>query len=235
MSEKVIFPRILIVDCDNTLVLNLETRTGSEELKEEAWYAVFPEWSRETLAPVLGEAIASIRGGVRGNRFDIARMVCQRFGIPDEDREREVVKRCSRYDEATQAAVSAVGVPESTRQFLSDMRYRRIPVYLATARPRESVVTSLRTLGLLPHFTEIYGYPHGKEEIFKKVALIEGVQPNEVLVVDDQPEVGRLAQSLGCRFALMYTARIAARYQPDNMTFPIIENFYDVHPLLGIK
>ena len=70
---------VLVLDFDNCLILDPETREGSEDLKKSAWFRVFPYEPGE-LSQAIDEAYRQIAGG-KGDRRDVVRFVLQRCGV----------------------------------------------------------------------------------------------------------------------------------------------------------
>ena len=84
--------KVLVLDFDNCIVLDEKIGTGSEEVKDEAWFTVFPEYSRVELEPVLEQAKKDIAGG-KGDRKDIVERVSKHFNVAEEKIPQEIITR----------------------------------------------------------------------------------------------------------------------------------------------
>ena len=196
--------KVIVLDADNCIFLNEATREGSEEVKDLAWFDVFPEYAKETLNPVLEDAKNKIAGG-KGDRNDIARRVLEHFGFPENQLADEVVRRCARFDEIVQKHILDIPITDAVRTVIADLS-ARYALYINTATPRDSLVQTLRAVNL-DHFKGVYGRPGTKIGNLQEIARIEGVMPNEMLFVGDTEGDREAAEMVGCRFVGMHTKR----------------------------
>jgi len=218
--------KCLILDFDNCIALNEKTGKGSEEIKDVAWYPVFPEYGREELDAAMKAArenLASFAAG-QADRQDLVREVCRYFSIPDEQIKDEVVRRCEAFNQIVQKGIAEIGVSEKAREALTRLA-KTMPIYVNTATPTDAVIQSLEALGFIPIITRahVYGRPGTKKSNLQSIIEIEDVRAEEVLFVDDQPTGWAIAQELGCRFVGIYTARNKAWHETPQ-PFPIISS-----------
>lgn len=217
--------KVLVLDFDNCLILDQKTRKGSEELKDSAWFEVFPEYDPDVLKSVIEAAKKDFAGG-KGDRNDLVISLCHHFGIDESKIKEESIKRMNHFDEVVQRGIKEIGIPRKTREFLSDL-LSKIPIYLNTATPTENVLESLKLLGLEKIFKRIYGRPGIKLENMKAILASEPVNPNEVLFVDDQESGHQIAEEVGCKFIGIHTAKNKV-WHNSLQPFPII---YSLHEL----
>lgn len=206
--------RVLVLDADNCIFLNDKTGRGSEEVKDEAWYLVYPEYSREQLDAAMKAAkenLSSFAAG-KADRQDLVREVCRYFNVPEKQVEDEIVQRCDVFNRVVQKGIREIGISEQTRTVLAELA-RRMPVYVNTATPLEAVIESLEALGLFSLLKGVYGRPGTKLSNMQDIIELECVDPIEVLFVDDQPTGWAVAQEVGCRFVGIYTARNTAWHE----------------------
>lgn len=223
---------VLVLDADNTLFLDSETGRGSEEIKDAAWYLVFPEHGREELDRAMKAArgnLASFAAG-QADRQDLVREVCKYFGIPEGQIANEVVSRCDAFNQIVQKGIAEIGVSSETRAALARLS-QAMPIYVNTATPREAAVESLDALGLTPLLKGVRGRPGTKLENLKSIIEVEGVAPSQVLLVDDQPTGWSAAQQVGCNFIGMYTVRNTAWHNAPQ-PFPIIRSLSELPSLV---
>ncbi len=215
---------VLVLDFDNSLILDPETREGSEDLKKSVWFKVFPYEPGE-LTQAIDEAYRQIAGG-KGDRRDVVRIVLHRFGDLQVDEE-EINRYCDRFNTLVQEGILQIGVTQETRDTLAELNVRRISLYINSASPAESVEQSLKALRIFHYFKGIYGTPWTKEENLRKIIQAEGVDPLQVIFVDDSAIAWNIAQAVGCRFIGIHTKTNTAWHNGD-MPFPVIRKLSEL-------
>jgi FMN phosphatase YigB (HAD superfamily) len=213
--------KVLVLDFDNTIFLDPTTRKGSEEIKDEAWYKVFPQYDRRELEALIEEVKRSIVGG-KGDRRDIALAVCRRYHLPASDAD----KYSAKFNEIVQEGIMKVGVSKDAREALAELS-GVLPVYINTATPQQPSIESLTALGIIKFFKGIYGRPGTKAGNIKDIIEREGIQPEEITLVDDSPSSYRISQEVGCRFIGMHTARVV-EWHKRKQPFPIVHSLKEV-------
>lgn len=216
--------KVIILDFDNCLVLDPVTRKGSEEVKDKAWYGVFPEYNPEELGAVIEEAQRQIAGG-KGDRKDIVRLVSEHFGVPKEKIPAEIESRCQAFNEVVQVGVLRVGVSPDNRRAVKTFS-RMMPVYINTATPKEQSLESLAALELTG-FTDVYGRPGTKVGNLKEIIAREKVSASDVLYIADGESDWQAAQEVGCQFVGISTARNTA-WQEKPQEFPTVNSLLEI-------
>lgn len=215
--------KVIVLDADNCIFLNEETREGSEEIKDLAWFSVFPEYEHDELGQIVEQVKQEIAGG-RGDRNDIARRVLEHFEGPANVKRDAIVDRCARFDSIVQQGISSIAISSATQVELRRLA-EQYSLYINTATPRESIVTTLETLGL-NFFKDIYGRPGTKVSNLKDIIHAEGVSADEVLFVGDMQSDHAAACEVGCHFFGMRTKRNAA--WGSSQPFPILNSLSEL-------
>lgn len=208
--------RVLVLDFDNCLVLDPHTRVGSEELKKSAWFTVFP-YEPAVLSQVIDEANQKNAGG-RGDRRDVVRLVLEHFAGKASDN--EITRYCDLFNKEVQARILQIGVSRDTRDTLAQLYELEIPLYINTGTPTVPIEQSLKTLGIFYFFKGVFGRPGNKEENLLRIIANEGVEPDQVIFVDDSAKAWEIAQRVGCRFVGMQTKANTAWHH--GTLFPLI-------------
>ena len=220
--------KAVALDFDNCIILDWETRKGSEEVKDEAWFKVFPEIPRMELEPELEKIKQRIVGG-KGDQWDVAwhiilmfssRLTPRTDGVPMHTIT-EPHFRCTTFNNHVQEGIKEIGVSEIVRQTLAALS-KTVPLYINTATPTDAVLQSLDNLALTKYFKSVLGRPKSKAENLSTMLLSEDLaRPTELLFVGDQESDLIAAQKIGCRFVGMQTARNTAWYNTP-LPFPLI-------------
>ncbi len=213
--------KLLVLDFDNCLILNEETGEGSEEVKDKAWFEVFPEYDQDILKSLIETAKKDFVGG-KGDRNDLVISLCRHLGLEESKIKEESIKRLNHFDEIMQRGIKEIGISEKARGFLSDFS-SKIPIYLNTATPTKNVLKSLELLGIKEFFKGVYGRPGTKLDNMKAILASESVKSSEVIFVDDQESSYQIAKEVGCKFIGIHTARNKL-WQNDLQSFPIIRS-----------
>ena len=221
--------KAIALDFDNCIALNYETRMGSEEIKDEAWFKIFPEYDRGALEPVLEKVKKEIAGG-KGDRKDIVKRVCEHFGISETKIQDEVIKRCDGFNRVVQEGIARLGISPQTAEDLATLS-KKIPLFVNTATPREGALESLDALGVRHYFKEVYGRPGTKINNLKDIISSEAIAPYELLFVDDQESGYNAAREVYCSFVGIHTARNKAWHDVMKLPFPLIFYLRELLPL----
>lgn len=219
--------RTLVLDFDNCIVLD-ENGEGSEEVKDRAWFEVFPEIGRAQLLPVLEEIKHEIAGG-KGDRKDIIERVLARFA-PASLNPEEVAQRSDCFSRIVQEGIAHISISTPTRETLA-LLSRRFPLYINTATPRDAADESISALGLHSYFKAVFGRPGTKAENLRFIIHAEKIPPQGLLFVDDQQSGWEVAQEVGCRFIGIRTKRNT--FWTTLQLFPILSEFSELSTLLS--
>ena len=195
--------RVIALDFDNCIALE-ENGEGSEEVKDRAWFTVFPEIERVKLSQAFGKIQQKIAGG-KGDRRDVIEFVFARFCTAPVTEE-EISNRSFRFNNEVQDGIKKIRIPDSTKKTLQALS-KRFPLYINTATPRDVAQESLRVLGLLGYSKEVLGRPGTKSENLRSILRAEQIQSEELLFVDDQPSGWESAHEVGCQFIGIRTKR----------------------------
>jgi phosphoglycolate phosphatase-like HAD superfamily hydrolase len=217
--------KVLVLDFDNCIVLDEKIGTGSEEVKDEAWFTVFPEYSRVELEPVLEQAKKDIAGG-KGDRKDIVERVSKHFNVAEEKIPQEIINRCERFNQVLQEGIQKIGVSKKIQDTLAQLS-KKLPIYVNTATPRQGALESLDAIGITSLFKKIYGRPGTKVENLQSAIKDENVKPEKLLFVDDQESGWIAAQVVGCGFIGIHTAR-NRKWKEKDQPFPIIRSLTEL-------
>lgn len=223
--------KVAAFDFDNCIVLDENTREGSEELKDHAWFVVFPDYKREILEPVIEEVKQSIVGG-KGDRQDIVKRVLEYFNFPEDKIPYEVTRLCELFNASVQEGIKQINISPEVRVALAELS-DRLPLYVNTATPREAVLESLEALKIAKFFKGVYGRPRTKVDNLRQILAVEAIRAEELLFVDDQPSGWKITQEIGCSFVGMHTARNKL-WHNHLQPFPIIRSLIELVELLKI-
>lgn len=196
--------KVVILDFDNTLILDEASGVGSEEKKHDAWYGVFPEIPADTLSTRLDELQRKIVGG-KGDRMDIIRALCADVGAPEDGA--EYARRNESFNAKVQEGVLEIGMSTEKREVLRALA-GRYKLYLNSATLLPALRESLDALGIGDVFIGIYGRPGTKESNLREIIAHAQVNPQDVLCVDDQPKAYEIARAVGCQFIGMRTSAV---------------------------
>lgn len=202
---------VIVFDFDNCIALDPRTGEGSEEIKDRAWYAVFPEYNHGALKVILGSAQRAIAGG-RGDRKDVASMVLTHFGFKGCVSE-EAIARCERFDAVVQEGILALGISPEVKNALRSLS-EKTHLYINTATPREPMVRTLNALGLSPYFKGVYGRPGTKVTNLGRIATMEDALFDRIVFVGDATGDYEAAKIVGCNFIGVRTMRNISWYNP---------------------
>ncbi len=195
---------VVVLDMDNCILLDPDTRNGSEEIKSEAWFEVFSEHPRSELESVLEQVKKEIAGG-KGDRKDVVRRICEHFGTSQLEIPKEVERRCKHFNAVVQNGIHAMGISLNVRDALTRLS-SRAPLYVNTGTPQQEAIESLSHLWISSLFRGVYGRPDTKVQNLQTIATQESVEPHQMLFVDDQESGWTATQEFGCRFVGIHTA-----------------------------
>ncbi|NUM25438.1 MAG: HAD family hydrolase [Candidatus Buchananbacteria bacterium] len=221
--------KVIVFDFDNCLVLDEKTKTGSEEIKDQAWFEIFSEYDRKELEAVLDQAKKIVVGGA-GDRNDIAQQILRHFNHPEATLAASAIKKCDLFNQYVQKRIGEVIITPATRKTLSELA-SQYPLYINTATPRDAALESLKILNLISFFKEVFGRPGTKVDNLQKIIAAESVNPMQVLFIDDQPGGWDAAQTVGCIFAGIYTAKNKL-WQNEKQPFPLVNSLTELPALL---
>lgn len=216
--------KVLIIDLDNCLFLDEKSRTGSEEVKDEAWFKVFPECERNKLKLVLDLIKQEVVGG-KGDRRDIVFRLCDKFRLANS--EENIDSHCNLFGKIVKDSILKIGVSCNNSKAL-ELISKEIPIYANTATPKDQAKEILKELNLLKFFKGIYGRPKTKMENIKLILEKEKVDAKECLFVDDQERGWQISKEIRCNFMGMHTYRNVLWHDKSKLTFPIIYSLLEI-------
>jgi len=221
---------VIVFDFDNCIALNAQTGEGSEEIKDQTWFRVFPEpeYDPYVLDRIIEQAKVKIAGG-RGDRNNIIVAILEYHGFPEDRIPDEITRRCEQFDEAVQEGILELGASLEVRDALEALS-KRAALYINTATPREPMIKTLEALGLRGFFKGVYGRPGTKVSNLQRIITMEDVAFDQVLFVGDMPVDREVAQIVGCRFVGVHTERNVAWHVEQQ--FPVIGSVAELEPLL---
>lgn len=220
--------KVIVLDADNCIFLNEETREGSEEIKDRAWFELFSEYDQKKLNEVIENAKHDIAGG-RGDRNDIARRVLEHFGFTTSQVADEVIKRCELFDVIVQRQIVSIPIRKEVYEVLKKLS-GHFALYLNTATPRDSILKTLDILNL-NIFKGVYGRPGTKVENLRAIINSEAIQPEKMLFVGDMQSDCNAAQDVGCRFVGIHTKRNWP--WGEAQSFPIISSLTELEEIVN--
>lgn len=215
--------KVVVLDFDNNVILDLQTRRGSEEVKKEAWHKVFPDYDKEELKETIKKANKVIAGG-KGDRRDVIKMILEHFEVSSKT-EKEINNYSDLFNEIVQKGVISIGIPKENRRAIEQLS-QKTNLYINTATPTDQSKVSLQLLGVINLFKGIYGRPANKIQNLKEIIKNEGINPNELLFVGDQNTDWEAAKETGCQFVGMDTVDNVAwreRRQSFNIIYSLEE------------
>lgn len=219
MEEKV-----LIIDLDNCLFLDEKTRKGSEEIKDDAWFNVFPEYEIKTLKILLEQIKMEVSGG-KGDRKDIVLFLLKKNNLDNSDE--EINRRCNLFGKIVKQGILKIGVSKNNIKAL-ELIFKKIPIYANTATPEIQAKEILNDLNLLKFFKGVYGRPKTKLENMRLIIEKERIKPKECLYVDDQESGYLIAREVGCNFMGMHTSKNVKWHININLSFSIIYSLLEI-------
>ena len=222
--------KVVVFDFDNCIALDETTGEGSEEIKDQAWFEVFTEYAPEALAPVLKAAQLAIAAG-KGDRKDIVRQILGHFGWPEAQIPDEVTRRCDRFNMIVQENIKRIRISPLVLDSFAEL-FGRLPLYLNTGTPRENVIETLQTFGLTHFFKDVYGRPGTKVGNLQAIIAAEGIRPDEMLMVDDQPSVYEITKKIGCQFVGIRTKRVRLWHEKSH-PFPLISSLAELPNIIA--
>ncbi len=208
--------KILVLDFDGVVT------PRSEFFKQEAWRDVFSSYGKRAEKPFL-EAEKKYGGGRGGDRFDILQETYKLLGEPS-DKIAELVKLGSEiFDKYVQKKILEAGINSNSKKTLESLSHK-VPIYLNSATPVESLARSVKALGIESCFKASLGSPKSKVENFKYVSQKENTTPQEILFVGDGDSDYRAALEFGCKF--IGFANDWNKW--DKKSFPLIRNLNEI-------
>ena len=204
--------KVIVFDFDNCIALNERTGEGSEEIKDRAWFEVFPECDPQKLDVIIEQVQQEIAGG-KGDRKDIALRVLSHFDlVVEENMSDELARRCGRFDEVVQHGIRLLGISPTAVSTLNKLSEEYL-LYINTATPRETILETLEAAGLTC-FLGVYGRPGTKVSNLGDIASMEGICFGKMLFVGDMPGDRDAAKQVGCRFIGIRTKRNTEWHAP---------------------
>lgn len=222
--------KVIALDLDNCIVLNPCTGEGSEEIRDLAWFKVFPypDFNPHALGRLIEQAKVSILEG-GGGCEDIVAYVLESYGLPKEYMLKNIALRCEQFDRVVQEEVQKIGISLDVKSALQALS-KKVPLYVNAATRRASVVKILEALALTC-FKGVYGRPGTKITNLQRIATMEGVALNRMLFVGDMPSDYAAARVVGCKFAGVRTRRNAEWRLPQG--FPMLGSVAELENLLS--
>jgi len=229
LFEDMPHTKAIAFDLDNCIILDEKTGTGSEELKDEAWFEVFKEYDRPILSNALEISKNRIAGG-KGDRADVVMDILTHFGIATSDAQKQINSRCTVFNDFVQRGMQKIKISATTRECLSSLALS-IPLYVNTATPKENALQSIRLLGIEAYFKDILGRPKTKVENLQAIINTEHIASHELLFIDDQKSGWTAAQETGVRFVGITTKRNTAWNA--GTPFPLIRSIAELKNVIS--
>jgi len=182
--------KVLVLDFDGVIV-------PSEAIKVEGYARIFSEYGE----PVPQGAIESARdefSAARGNRFDIIRGILRQGGH-NGDLDTAVQEYARRYSVDVQHRIESLAVEPAVREFLERIS-KKIPIYVNSNNPDDSLASTLGALGIRDFFKGIFGSSKSKLDNLRSIAERENVAPQEILFIGDGEGDRKAAADFGCEF-----------------------------------
>ena len=129
------------------------------------------------------------------------------------------------YDEVLGLKITEQGIQELSRKFrqlvfegvmrspmvpgiMETLKslHGRLPMYVASGTPHDELLQVLDARNLTRFFNGVYGTPPEKSELLRRIIELEGIAPNDTLMVGDSSTDLDAARSCGARFYGISTA-----------------------------
>ena len=179
-----------VFDADGTLF-------DTERLAQDVWFSVAREWGVDAIAQHYAELIGCNREGV----VSLLRQVCPP-GFPLDDFLRTCSLRCR--ERMTRGAP----VKEGARELLEFLNQRGLPLAIATSSGSPTTRFKLESSGLASCFQAVItgdmvaqSKPH--PEIYLTACRALGLEPSQVLAVEDSPNGIRSAHAAGAMVVMV--------------------------------
>jgi phosphoglycolate phosphatase-like HAD superfamily hydrolase len=218
--------RVVVLDMDNCLIIEQETRTGPEEIKDGAWKIIFDDFPEADLTEVIEKVKREIAGG-KGDRWDIVRKVLAVFSGGKKVSEEMVRERVDRFGRMVREGSLKIGVPEEHRKMLRKWQEGGFRLAINTATPRSEAAEILEGLGVLGYFRSVHGRPETKVDGLRAILNEETAKPKEVVFVGDQDGDWLAAKEIGCWFVGMLTRR-NSKWDNDEEEFSKIKSLAEL-------
>ena len=173
-----------VFDADGTLF-------DTERLAREVWLTMAREWGADAIAAHYKELIGRNREGI----VSLLRPVCPP-GFPLDD----FLRTCSLR--TRERMTQGVPVKEGARELLEFLNSCGLPLAMATSSGGPTTRFKLESSGLAPCFQAVItgdmvaqGKPH--PEIYLTACRALGLEPSQVLAVEDSPNGIRSAHAAG--------------------------------------
>ncbi|MBU1179232.1 HAD-IA family hydrolase [Patescibacteria group bacterium] len=178
--------KVWVFDFDGTLV-------DSNDIKYNAFFKLFPE--NKKTKKVIKKVLSEIG---KKSRFEILRQIFLELKNPANKINGLVREYAEKYNQMVQKEI-LLAYDAKTTEIIKNLSDSCV-LYINSATPEESLLQTVKNLGIARFFRGIYGQPGTKKENLKKIISQEKVKSKEVVVVGDGEDDHDSAKSLGCLF-----------------------------------
>lgn len=139
------------------------------------------------------------------------------IGLDGESAKKEVELLLKDFEELVDQAVINCEYVVGAEEFLNFF-VDKIPMYIASATPKDSLLKILQARGLDVFFKKSYGAPINKAKVLNEIICAESVEASDVLFIGDSPTDLSAALEAGTLFyGRMSDYELSASYCKENL------------------
>lgn len=201
---------VTVCDFDGVIV------RGSEELKDWAWTQIFTDPKNLAVNKKWQKYFAN----GAGDRYDILRKAIAEIGF--EEASKKTIKRyADKFDNFVQQGILDIGVHKDDMRALEFLSSKS-KLFINSATPEDSMLQTVKNLGIEKLFLHVYGMPTTKLENLDKVRLFTGVSISEIIFIGDNNGDREAASTFGCPFIGIKTKQNGWKEKGDD--FALVDN-----------
>ncbi|KUJ64831.1 phosphatase [Streptomyces albus subsp. albus] len=134
-----------------------------------------------------------------------------------------------------QALAETAGLAEGVRQLLADWQAAGLTQSLCSLASHEQLLPLVRTYGIDHHFTRVDGRTAGihlgkAEQMVRHIAALDGIGPDQVVVIGDALDDAAAAAHAGAR-AVLYTGGSHSRSNLSAAGVPVVDTLLEATEL----